>query len=115
MIFASGGEQALDEIRRQPFDVVISDMRMPMVDGAMLFKTLRAESPHTMRIMLSGSDCEAAQGDIDELLAKPCPASVLRQAIERALDRAMTRSCPSKSSTPSSSEPDPVDTPPRSG
>src|SRR5688572_528196 len=101
MIFASGGEQALDEIRRQPFDVVISDMRMPMVDGAMLFKTLRAESPHTMRIMLSGSDCEAAQGDIDELLAKPCPASVLRQAIERALDRAMTRSCPSKSSTPS--------------
>ena len=52
-----------------------------------LFRLLRAEAPATARIMLSGSDCDGALGDIDELLAKPCSASVLRAAIERALSR----------------------------
>ena len=115
MVFATGGEEALVEIRRQPFDVVVSDMRMPNIDGATMFRILRDEAPQTMRIMLSGSDCEAAQNDIDELLAKPCSASVLRAAIERALDRGMTRACPSKSSTQSSSVPVLAGIPPRSG
>jgi DNA-binding NtrC family response regulator len=87
MVFACSGEAALEEIRRQPFDVVVSDMRMPQLDGHALFRLLRTEAPATARIMLSGSDCEAAVGDIDELLAKPCSASVLRSAIERALSR----------------------------
>jgi len=85
MVFANGGETALAEIKKQPFDVVVSDMRMPQLDGAQLFRILRAEWPKTARIMLSGSDCESAMADIDELLAKPCPPSVLRAAIERAL------------------------------
>lgn len=88
MVFACSGEAALEEIRKQPFDVVISDMRMPHIDGAALFQILRNESPSTGRILLSGSDCEAMLGEIDELLAKPCSASVLRAAIERALSRA---------------------------
>jgi DNA-binding NtrC family response regulator len=88
MVFASGGEAALEHIRTQEFDVVISDMRMPDVDGATLFRILRSEAPKTVRIMLSGSDCESALSDIHELLPKPCGASVLRSAIERALARA---------------------------
>ena len=91
MIFANSGEAALEEIRKAPFDVVISDMRMPQIDGAALFRILRAESPGTARIMLSGSDCESAMSDIDELLAKPCSASLLRAAIERALSRPVAR------------------------
>ena len=91
MVFANGGEAALEEIRKAPFDVVISDMRMPQVDGAVLFRILREESPSTARIMLSGSDCESAMPDIDELLAKPCSASNLRNAIERALARSLSR------------------------
>ena len=88
MVFANSGELALDEIRKQSFDVVVSDMRMPNVDGATLFRILRTESPGTTRIMLSGSDCESALDDIHELLPKPCSASVLRAAIERALPQA---------------------------
>ena len=88
MVFASSGEDALAEIRKERFDVVISDMRMPHIDGAALFRILRSESPSTGRIMLSGSDCESVLGDIDELLAKPCSAGLLRAAIERALSRA---------------------------
>ncbi len=91
MVFASSGEAALDEIRKAPFDVVISDMRMPQINGAMLFRILRVESPGTARIMLSGSDCESAMADIDELLAKPCNAANLRAAIERALARSLSR------------------------
>jgi YesN/AraC family two-component response regulator len=91
MVFANSGEVALDEIRKAPFDVVISDMRMPQIDGAMLFRILRDESPTTARIMLSGSDCESAMADIDELLAKPCNATTLRAAIERALSRPVAR------------------------
>jgi DNA-binding NtrC family response regulator len=91
MVFACSGEAALEEIRKQPFDVVVSDMRMPQIDGHQLFRLLRDEAPTTARIMLSGSDCEAATPDIDELLAKPCSASVLRATIERALSRVLSR------------------------
>jgi CheY-like chemotaxis protein len=90
MVFVNSGEAALEESRKAPFDVVISDMRMPQVDGATLFRILREESPRTGRIMLSGSDCESAMSDIDELLAKPCSASYLRTAIERALSRSLS-------------------------
>ena len=91
MVFANSGEAALEELRKGPFDVVISDMRMPQIDGAQLFRILRERSPYTARIMLSGSDCESAMADIDELLAKPCSASHLRAAIERALSRPVAR------------------------
>jgi DNA-binding NtrC family response regulator len=90
MVFTSSPEAALEEIRKTPFDVVISDMRMPNIDGATLFRILREESPRTARIMLSGSDCESVMADIDELLAKPCSATLLRAAIERALSRSLS-------------------------
>ncbi|MBA3397855.1 MAG: response regulator [Deltaproteobacteria bacterium] len=89
MTFALGGEAALAEIRANRFDVVVSDMRMPVIDGAALFGTLRREAPETFRIMLSGSDCEAAMDDIHTLLPKPCSAATLREAIERALLRSI--------------------------
>src|ERR1051326_8767432 len=54
MVFALGGQLGLDEIRKEPFDIVVSDMRMPGVDGATLLNTVRAESPAPARIMLWG-------------------------------------------------------------
>ena len=60
MVFALGGQLALDEIRKEPFDIVVSDMRMPGVDGATLLNTIKDECPSTVRIMLSGhADREA--------------------------------------------------------
>lgn len=94
MVFAPGGEAALAELRRQAFDVVISDMRMPVLDGAALFAIVRAEAPHVVRIMLSGSDCEAAMPDVDVLLPKPCSASTLRATIESALEQPRTPRTP---------------------
>jgi HD-like signal output (HDOD) protein/CheY-like chemotaxis protein len=92
MVFALGGQLALDEIRKAPFDIVVSDMRMPGIDGAMLLNLIKDECPATVRIMLSGhADREAivrALPALHQLLSKPCDATTLRSALERSLDGA---------------------------
>lgn len=92
MVFANGGEQALAELRKQPCDVVVSDMRMPGMDGATLLNLIKDEFPGTARIMLSGhAEREAivrALPALHQLLSKPCDAETLRCAIDRGLDHA---------------------------
>jgi HD-like signal output (HDOD) protein/ActR/RegA family two-component response regulator len=92
MVFALGGQLALDEIRRGSFDIVVSDMRMPGIDGPVLLNQIKDEWPATVRIMLSGhADREAivrALPALHQLLSKPCDATTLRSAIERSLDGA---------------------------
>jgi HD-like signal output (HDOD) protein len=92
MVFALGGQLALDEIRKSPFDIVVSDMRMPGIDGPVLLNVIKDECPATVRIMLSGhADREAivrALPALHQLLSKPCDATTLRGAIERSLDGA---------------------------
>jgi HD-like signal output (HDOD) protein len=87
MAFALGGEAALRELRRQPFDVVVSDMRMPGMDGADLLKRVQVEYPGTARLVLSGhADRDAVMRALPvahQFLSKPCDADVLRAAIER--------------------------------
>jgi len=86
--FASSGQQALQLMDEETFDVVVSDMRMPGMDGAELLSEVSSEYPQMIRILLSGqcdlgsfigSACPAHQ-----LLAKPCEADALKQTIERA-------------------------------
>ena len=92
MVFALGGQLALDEIAKAPFDIVVSDMRMPGIDGPVLLNRIKDECPSTVRIMLSGhADREAivrALPALHQLLSKPCDATTLRGAIERSLDGA---------------------------
>lgn len=90
MVFATSGDTALAEMRKQPVDVIVSDMRMPGVDGATLLNLVKNEFPTTARIMLSGhAEREAivrALPALHQLLSKPCDAETLRAAIERGLD-----------------------------
>jgi response regulator RpfG family c-di-GMP phosphodiesterase len=89
MVFAPGADQAMQELAKQPFAVVVSDMRMPGMDGAWLLNEIKARYPATARIMLSGhADREAivrALPALHQLLAKPCDVLTLRSAIERGL------------------------------
>ena len=99
MVFATGGDAALAEAAKAPLDVVVSDMRMPGMDGATLLARIQAEYPATVRIMLTGhADREAivrALPALHQLLTKPCDGEVLRDAIERGMKlAAMTRSPP---------------------
>jgi HD-like signal output (HDOD) protein len=94
MVFASSGEAALAEVHRHGFDVVVSDMRMPVMDGATLLATIRDQDPTTIRMILSGfSDRNAivrALPVAHQFFNKPCDLTELAGAIDRACDlRAM--------------------------
>jgi YesN/AraC family two-component response regulator len=54
LAFVSSGEEALAFLKTTPVDVVVSDMRMPGMDGAALFARLKVEHPGIVRIILSG-------------------------------------------------------------
>ena len=94
MVFAGSGDLALAACRALPFDVVVSDMRMPGMDGATLLGAIRDEFPSTVRIMLSGhaerETIVRVLPSIHQLLSKPCDAQTLRTVIERCLDTEAT-------------------------
>jgi len=87
MHFAVGGEAALRECEQGSFDVVISDMRMPGMDGATLLGQIKDLYPGTVRIILSGySENNLATRSVQvahRFLSKPCNASELQATIER--------------------------------
>lgn len=85
MEFAEGATQALEMLERAPFDVVVSDMRMPGIDGGELLSEVQRLYPHVVRIVLSGqSDKERtmqAVGLAHQYLAKPCDPQQLLDTI----------------------------------
>ena len=87
MVFALGGQEALVELARQPFDVVVSDIRMPGMDGAQLLTEVKAAYPCVARIVLTGhAERDAVLRVLPvahQFLTKPCDAGALRIAIER--------------------------------
>lgn len=89
MHFAESGEEALALMEESPFDVVISDMRMPGMDGATLLTKTRDRYPETVRIILSGQACmESIQRSVKpvhQYLSKPCDADILKDTVSRAL------------------------------
>ena len=86
MQFALGGEEALKLCQASRFDVVVSDMRMPGMDGAMLLGQVRDLSPDAARLILSGySDVDLTTRAIPvahRVLAKPCDGIELQSTIE---------------------------------
>ncbi len=90
MAFAENGKKALEMISKVPIDVVVSDMRMPGMDGAQLLNEVRKLHPGTARIILSGySDKESilrTVGPAHQYLAKPCDGKLLIKTITSALE-----------------------------
>lgn len=89
MAFASSAAKALELFRARRFDVVVSDMRMPEMDGAELLARIKAEWPEVVRIVLSGySEYEAVMrtvGPAHQYLAKPCDSDRIVATVTRAL------------------------------
>ncbi len=88
MEFAIGGPAAVELIEQRVFDVVVSDMRMPIIDGAELVERIAAKSPRTVRIILSGQAEQEAIlrsiGPAHRFLSKPCTPEELKDAMRRA-------------------------------
>ena len=88
MAFAEGGRLALDAMEEAPCDVVVSDMKMPGMDGAELLSRIQKKYPATIRIALSGeTDNHMIYRCVQhahQYLAKPCDADALVSAVKRA-------------------------------
>ncbi|HLV66902.1 MAG TPA: response regulator [Polyangiaceae bacterium] len=88
MVFALGPEAALAELDRLQFDAVVSDMRMPGIDGATFLAIVKERQPGAARLVLSGhADPELiarAYTVAHDFLQKPCDPETLSQAILRA-------------------------------
>ncbi len=89
---AHDGAQALRLLEQEgEMHVMISDMRMPNMNGAQLLAEVRKWYPDMIRILLTGqSDLESAiaavnEGQIFRFLAKPCPTEVVRTVLSAAL------------------------------
>jgi HD-like signal output (HDOD) protein len=89
LVFVNSGAQALAEFQSQPFDVIVSDIRMPVMRGTRLLRTVSERWPEAARIALSGgNDPEQAMHlapIAHQFLSKPCDSSVLEQVIDRSL------------------------------
>lgn len=89
MTFANGGPNGLELLKTKPFDVVISDMRMPELDGAELLSEVERRYPGTMRVILSGYAEEKSVfrsiGPAHQYLAKPCDPETIIALMERTL------------------------------
>jgi HD-like signal output (HDOD) protein len=86
--FAEGGREALARLAEAPYDVVVTDMRMPGMDGAALLREVVTRYPSTVRIVLSGQcDRQTVLGAVDsthQFLTKPCDPESLITTLIRA-------------------------------
>lgn len=91
---ALGCEQGIMALRDSgPFAVVISDLRMPGLDGIRFLSLVSRMSPDTVLIMLTGQDDPMSEREavhdakVFEFLTKPCPQEKLEGTLEAALER----------------------------
>jgi HD-like signal output (HDOD) protein/ActR/RegA family two-component response regulator len=88
--FVTSGAQALDLMDQAPVDAIVSDMRMPGMNGAQLLTEVQRRQPSTVRMILSGQADRAsvlsATRCAQQFLAKPCDATTLSTVVNRALE-----------------------------
>lgn len=91
---AIGPKDGLETLKTNgPFDVIISDFRMPIMDGAAFLRQAKEIDPAATRILLTGDanmeDVQAAvnEGSIYKVLLKPCSIEELRDAMSGALKK----------------------------
>ena len=92
VMLADSGAEALDVLRDMPdVTVIISDMRMPFMNGAQFLAASRAIAPRARRILLTGDKDPGSaisavnEGAIFKFLSKPCPTAELHRAVEAAV------------------------------
>lgn len=94
LVTALGAEQGLNTVMEKgPFAVVVSDLRMPKMDGIEFLTKVRSISPDTVRILLTGNaDLQTAmdainRGEIFRFLTKPCETSVLSASLAAGIEQ----------------------------
>jgi len=91
-IIARDGEDALEKFKEVPVDLVLSDIRMPKIDGLSLLERIKKASPNTIVILLTGhpsieSAVRAMKDGAFDYLTKPINLDELKVKIDRGLER----------------------------
>jgi len=88
LAFAHSGHEALNLMKEKPFDVIVTDLRMPGMDGATLLSEVREHHPGMVRFVLSGQSDEKtgyrAASLAHQFLPKPCDAKTLKAHVDSA-------------------------------
>jgi response regulator RpfG family c-di-GMP phosphodiesterase len=91
ILIAESGAEALDILNTEPVDVIVSDMRMPEMDGAQFLEQAAKKYPDTIRILLTGyaditSTIDAVnKGSIYRYISKPWEDNDIRLTVQHAL------------------------------
>lgn len=93
---ADDGIKAAAMLQHEPFDIVLTDIRMPGMDGITLLKQIKKETPDTEVIMLTGHGdfdlaIESLKLDAVDFISKPVHNDILDIALKRAQDRIHAR------------------------
>src|SRR3954462_2376370 len=89
---ADGGEAALQALARRRYDLVLTDMNMPKVDGMAVLEAVQKRAPSTVTLVITGyasvhTALRALQLGAYEYLLKPTEIEDLKQAVRRSLER----------------------------
>jgi two-component system response regulator HydG len=92
----NNGRDAVESVRRSPADVVLSDIRMPDMDGMQVLQTVKREAPETEVILMTAfadvsQAVEAVKAGAYNYLTKPFEPDDLKIALEKALERKQLR------------------------
>lgn len=92
VVRAANGRQAMEILSRQDVDVVITDLKMSVMDGIQLLESIRANWPGIQVILITGyatvaTAVEALQKGADHYLSKPISLEELREVVRRAMTR----------------------------
>jgi CheY-like chemotaxis protein len=87
VVEAANGAAALEHLERNEFDVVVTDLMMPVLDGVELLRRIRADArTHRMPVIVYTS-VDQPDLDADAVLKKPSPPEALARAIEQLAGR----------------------------
>lgn len=90
---AASGEEALESMKKQHYDVVLTDIRMPGLTGVELLKRIKEQAPDSIVILMTGyaslgTAVEALRLGAHDYLIKPSSSQDIRQSVSRGVERA---------------------------
>ncbi len=93
IVEASFGDEALDLFNRQHFDLVLSEIDLPGIDGIELLQRIKAQSPDAMMVLITENASvetavKALRYGAHDYLIKPCSSQEIRASVDRGIERA---------------------------